>query len=210
MIYSIVELHLMIRKFLMSHTPLSITTLCILSLLGNLLLVILVFDALKLPLFGDTVFTVALVFYEGLFPALIVAFLYNIIRALYLSCISSSLNVEFLYNLCGIAIVFITWLFARKKSNFHISFSITILYLLLISLLTAFASSLIGGIVDIFYYIQGKVLLAPSPVNLFVMSFLGQNLGMFISGVFGRLPVTVLDRLICTFVGYSLYRYGSR
>ena len=51
---------------------------CIASIILNLLTSILIFDVCHVPLFLDTIFTVAIVFYFGLVPGLIVGFFYNI------------------------------------------------------------------------------------------------------------------------------------
>ena len=121
---------------------------CIASIVLNLLTTYLVFDVCHIPLFFDTIFTVAIVFYLGLIPGLIVGILFNVTDTLFnffVRGVYSPTNICF--ALCGAAIVLVTWAFARKKEEFQISVPITILYLLLIALLSSCASIFIGGFI---------------------------------------------------------------
>ena len=56
-----------------------IAVFCLLSIIGNISTSFLA-SALHVPIFLDTVFTVAITFYAGLVPGLIVAVLHNPIR----------------------------------------------------------------------------------------------------------------------------------
>ena len=122
---------------------------CFISIFLNLGLSLLTYDVCHFPLFLDTVFTVAMVFYLGLIPGLIVGILYNFVDVLFnllVRGINSPTNIFF--SICGAAIVIVTWLFARKKEEFQISLPVTILYLLLISLISSFVTIFIGGTFD--------------------------------------------------------------
>lgn len=96
--------------------------LCLAALALNIATFLLV-TYLRLPIFMDTIFTVALVFYAGLVPALIVAALYNPIMTVLLCVINGTEIFYFdsLYAICGILIVISTWIFSRNKKN---SFSV--------------------------------------------------------------------------------------
>ena len=190
-------------------TLLRITLACILAELLNLLCVWFFCDQLHAHLFLDTVGTVAVTFYAGLVPGLIVAVMFNIMRVLMLAIVTKSpvYPWDMIYALCGIAIVLTTWSCSRKKENFCMDTGITLLHLVLIALVSAFASSIIGGIIESFNRImfQGKAYDA-RPLEQMVHALLGENLGLFASCIMARIPVTVLDRFICTFAGFGLYR----
>ena len=162
-----------------------------------------------IPLFLDTIGTVAAVFYAGFWPGVIVAALYNVIWVLLAVVFSKApfYPWDMIYALCGIAIAVTTWLFARKKENFQMGRLITVLYLVLIALVSAFASSLIGGLIETVNRIHlGNPVYESSVLDNFLKAFLGENFGTLVSCIIVRIPITVLDRLICTFAGFALYR----
>ena len=189
------------------RSVLGVCLLCLLAQAGNLLFSLFFQDVLRLPLFLDTVFTVAVTFYAGLLPGLVLAASYNFIR-LFLNALLTGQAVfltEGLYSLCGMAIVLITWLFSRRKEDFRLSWQITVLYLLLIALLTALASSVIGGLVETFNRINFSGKSYYAPVESFVRTFLGEDMGLFVSCTLARIPVSMLDRLCASFAGYGIY-----
>lgn len=185
--------------------------LCILAEFFNLLTAWVLGDVMHIPLFMDTIGTVFIVFYAGLLPGLLVGGLYNVLRLLLMVVAGNSFYPwEIMYSLCGFAIAFFTWLFSWRNNNLYLSKTLTILYLILISLVTAFASSIIGGMIETFQRILFDNQVYVNPVKNFVMAFLGENLGLFVACTFARIPVTVLDRLICTFLGFILYQLARR
>ena len=98
------------------------------ALMLNILTALLAIE-LHLVLFLDTIFTVAITFYAGLIPGLIVAFIYNPVMTIVL-CLKSGHSFfiyDSLYCFCGMVIVLITWAFSRNKSNFQQNKSVTIL-----------------------------------------------------------------------------------
>ena len=188
-----------------------IAIICIASIFLNLITSILVFDVHHIPLFMDTVFTVAIVFYLGLIPGLIVGFLYNIVDVLFnyfVRGIYSPTNLCF--ALCGVAIVLVTWAFAHKKEEFQISIPITILYLVLISLLSSFASVFIGGVIDFVRYSYYEIPDSMAPIKQFIDSFVSQKISLFASCILAQIPISITDRLISTFAGYGVYKLYVR
>lgn len=180
---------------------------CIASIILNLGFSLLFFDVLHIPLFLDTIFTVAIVFYLGLVPGLIVGVLFNIIDTLfnYLARgIFSPTNICF--ALCGAAIVLITWAFSRKKDEFQISIPVTILYLLLIALLSSSASIFIGGIIDFVRFSYFDIPDSMAPIKQFTESFVSQRFSLFASCILAQIPISITDRLITTFAGYGVYK----
>ena len=190
----------------MNH-KLKIALFCIVSIFLNLGASVLFFDVLSIPLFIDTVFTVAIVFYLGLVPGLAVGFLYNFVDVLFnylVRGVNSPTNIFF--SICGAAIVLVTWLFARKKEEFQLSLSITILYLLLISLLSSFVTIFIGGIFDFIRFSYFEIPDSMAPIKQFTDSFVSQKFSLFASCILGQIPISLTDRLISTFAGYGVYK----
>ena len=180
--------------------------LCLLALLFNLASAYFFGDMLHVPLFLDTIGTVVTVFYAGLVPGLIVAGFYNVLRVLLMVLMGNpAYPWDMMYALCGLVIAFCTWVFIYKNSNFRSGRLLTVLYLLLIVLVSSFASSLIGAGIETAQRIIFNNQIYSNPVTLFVQAFLGGNSGLFLACFITRIPVTVLDRLICTFAGWGLY-----
>jgi hypothetical protein len=118
--------------------------LCILAIALNMLTsyIAVSMPVLLFPVFWDTIFTVAITFYSGLVPGLIVAAGFNPLMTV-LRCAINGTEVfyyDFLYALCGIVIVLVTWAISRNKKEFFFTRMVTILYLLIISLASAFAA----------------------------------------------------------------------
>ncbi len=193
------------------NRKLKVALFCIASVILNLFVTVLVFDVFHIPLFLDTIFTVAIVFYLGLGPGLIVGISFNIVDTLFnyfVRGVTSPTNI--LFSLCGAAIVFVTWLFARKKEEFKISLPITLLYLVLISLLSSFATIMIGGVIDFFRYTYFEIPDSMAPIKHFTESFVSQKFGLFASCILGQIPISITDRILATFAGFSVYKLTER
>lgn len=82
-----------------------IAVFCLLSIIGNIATSFLA-SALHAPIFLDTIFTVAITFYAGLVPGLIVAVLHNPIKTFIRSVIYGIDLFYFgsLYAVCGMAL----------------------------------------------------------------------------------------------------------
>ena len=180
---------------------------CIASIILNLLTSILIFDVCHVPLFLDTIFTVAIVFYFGLVPGLIVGFFYNIFDVSFNYIVRGVFSpTNMCFALCGIGIVLVTWVFARKKKEFQISIPITILYLVLISLLSSFVSVFIGGTIDFIRFSYFDIPDSMAPIKQFTESFVSQKFGLFTSCILAQIPISITDRLLSTFAGYGLFK----
>lgn len=187
-------------------SPINTILFCVIAQIINLAAAYIFGDMLHVPLFLDTIGTVAVVFYAGLVPALFVAGFYNVFRVLLMVAMGNpAYPWDMMYSLCGLAIVFCTWGFIYKNSNFRGGTILTVLYLLLIVLVSSFASSLIGAGIETSQRIIFHNQIYSNPVTLFVQAFLDGNFGLFLACFITRIPITVLDRLICTFAGWLLY-----
>ena len=188
-----------------------LVVICVLAIALNFFSVFIFYDTLKLPLFMDTIFTLAVLFYAGLLPALIVQISYNIINSFVWMFITGSFDVFMLmYTICGILIVVSSWLVARHKKNFEISPLITILYLLLIAMLSSACSVISGGIIDYFHLRCSNIPDMISPIKKFTDAFVRQRFSLFVSCILAQVPVSFADRLITTFAGWGVYKIMRR
>lgn len=179
---------------------------CIIAEILNFAATAIFYHTLKIPLFFDTIFTVAVVFYCGLVPALCVSIGYNLINSL-IWIYSGGVSDPFIffYSICGILIVLSTWIFARRKSEFKISSLITLLYLFLIAILSSLCSIISSGIIDYFHYIYYDIPDMMYPIKSFTESFLSQRFSLLTSCILAQIPISFADRLIATFAGYGIY-----
>ncbi len=174
--------------------------------------------AIMPSIFLDTVFTVAITFYCGLVPGLVVAATYNPIMTVLRSLLAGGTGTasggifyyDFLYALCGIFIVIVTWAFSRNKKEFYFSKSVTLLYLLIIAFLSAFISSFAASALDAFVRPLFKTHSDFSAVDYFALAFQKMKFNAFLSYLLPRIPITILDRLISTFAGFGIYRLAEK
>lgn len=180
---------------------------CVIAEILNLLTTYFFYQVLKIPLFFDTIFVVAVVFYAGLVPGLCVSIGYSIINSLMWINKTGFFDPFILsYGICGVLIVVSTWLIARNKKEFKISISITILYLFLIALVSSMCSIIAGGIIDYFHYRYYEITDMMNPIKNFTEGFVNQRFSLIASCILAQIPVSFLDRLIATFAGYGIYK----
>ncbi len=180
--------------------------LCVSAVILNFLTATLFYTVLKIPLFFDTIWTVAVVFSSGLIPGLFVAVGYNLLNYLVWILKTGTENFAYLYTICGVLIVLSTWIFSRNKKEFTFSPAVTVLYLLLISLVSAFCTTIVGGLLDYVQYVHFNVIEQMNPIKKFTDSFLNQRFSLLASCILAQIPISFTDRLIATFAGYGLYR----
>ena len=103
-----------------------------------------------------------------------------------------------------------TWLIARQKGEFKISITVTILYLVLIALLSSFCTIIAGGIIDFFHYKHYEISDMMNPIKKFTESFLHQRFDLLPSCILAQIPISFLDRLLATFAGFGIYKLCDR
>lgn len=190
---------------------LRIMLICFSSIILNYLTASVFYQYLKLPFFFDTIWTVAVVFYLGLVPGLCVSIGYNLLNLIvwFYKTGANGLFIA-LYSICGILIVISTWVFARKKTEFRISPTVTILYLVLISMVSSLCSIVLGGILDYFQYKILEVSAQMNPIRKITEAFLYQRFSLLASCILAQIPISFLDRLIATFSGYGIFCLATR
>lgn len=198
-------------NFFSAKSFFKIFALCLLALLGNVGASF--FDARFLPsIFLDTVFTVAVTFYAGLVPGLIVAAAFNpLMTFLYCSMHGKAFSVyDCLYAICGMLIVVATWFFSRNKKEFLFSRGVTVLYLFAIAFSSAFLSFFAASALDTFVRPLFSSTSGFSSFDSFSAVLRQMNIGTFLSYLIPRIPMTLLDRIICTFAGFGIYRLAVK
>ncbi len=167
---------------------------------------------LELPAFFDTIFTIAITFYAGLVPGIIAAALSNPLMTV-LRCLIYGTEIfyfDFLYSVCGIFIVFATWTISRNKKEFFFSRAVTVLYLLVIAFASSFLSCFSASFLDTFIRPLFNKSSGFSAIDNFSIAFQKLKFNVFLSYLLPRIPLTVLDRLICTFAGFGIYRFAEQ
>lgn len=184
---------------------------CLAAELLNFVTAFLFYDTLHIPLFFDTIFTVAVTFYCGLIPGLCVGAFYNVISTLSLPLRGYTFEpYAFLFGICGMLVAFATWLFARNKEEFKISLGITVLYLVLISVVSSAFAVISSGIIDYVRFTLAELPDRLAPVKNFTDSFVSLNFSLLDSCFLAQIPVSITDRLISTFAGYGVYRLAVK
>jgi len=193
-----------------------IALLCLVSGLLNYLISHFINGVCGLPLYLDTLFTAAVYFAVGLFPALITAillYLFNTLEYIYL------MNVEiktvwwlYLFFFCVVFEVLLIFFFRKKLNPLDAAFRknpslyafINIAPLLmLIVVLDCIVVSVTGGIID---YIL-TLLSSPKaffPEDSFKIGLLRNNVPLLASAILSRVPINIVDRFFVVFGGYGV------
>ena len=181
---------------------------------------------LGMPLFMDTIFTVAVTLIGGVLWGALCGALSTIIG----KTIWFSDFISYLFFLCSIATAFVTWLFirffpselnlsseqAKYEKMLHtagiagrsgkLAASMNrVIVLLLLSFALCLVISVLGGL------ISGLILLInPSQIGERVLAGLlndtmsGGAVPVFLAEILSRIPVNIIDRLIAAFAGFGI------
>ena len=155
---------------------------CLFAEVLNFFTAFLLYDTLHIPLFFDTIFTVAVTFYCGLVPGLCVGAFYNVISTLTLPLRGYTFDpYAFLFGICGMLVAFATWIFARRKEEFRVSAGVTVLYLGLIAMFSSALAVLSSGIIDYVRFTLAELPDRLAPVKNFTDSFVSLNFSLLAS-----------------------------
>lgn len=157
-------------------------------------------DVLHVPLFFDMTFAMAVLFVYGPIASLFVYILNVSIVCIKMKIVYGSTDFVYLYSLSALAIILVTWLFVRKKDKLKKSVNFTFLYILTASVCAALCCCVISGLINFFAYNMNARSL---DVEKIIFAFTGDQFGVFASSILGRIPITVLDRIITTFAGFG-------
>ncbi len=179
--------------------------LSIFAVAGNIILVFFVRKS-NVPVFMDTIFTVAVTFYAGLIPGLLAAVMYNPAITL-IDCFMADSEIyvfDFLYSICGMVIVLITWQISRNKEEFLFSKAVTVLYLTIIACASSFVSSICASVLDTVIRPLFAKSAGFSPIDSVQVQLQRENVSTFLSFLLPRIPISLFDRLLSTFAGYGV------
>ena len=158
-------------------------------------------NVLHVPLFFDTIFLMAVLFLYGPLPALF-SYVINIIcGCLKLVILYGKNDYVYLFTLSALTIILVTWLFVRKKENLKKGVNITFLYILSAAICAALACSVVSGIISYFTF---SLNVESGPFDKIIFAFSGDQMGVLASCIVGRIPITILDRIITTFAGFGI------
>ena len=152
------------------------------------------------PLFMDSLFTVAVTFIAGLVPGLITGLISNFCvlhRHASRPVCSRSGNfraVQYIERACSIPC------FPARK------FPSVFFDLFLLSTLVAVVNSVLGGIISSVLF-KG---LDKFPSDYIVAGMLIQDIPVMAAAVLARIPINLIDKTIAVFGGYGLYLVASR
>jgi len=193
-----------------------LSLLCILAVGGNLLLSNFCVYFMKFPLFLDTVFNVAVTFAVGLIPGLVTVLLSYLVIAIRNNSFSP-------FILCSIAEVIIVYRLKsaelkKKRTGKYLvrstpsevkinSFVSVFAKLMVLYIACALAISVLGGIIDFFFYgIWSNPKLYYSAEDAFKIGLLRSGISLLAMDILSRIPVNIVDRFIVIFGGYFVSR----
>jgi len=171
---------------------------------------ILTISGIGLPLYLDTVLTITVTLFGGLFWGCLTGALTNIIGH----------SIDFwgwqgyLFALCNIATAFITWLFMRlfpqelkitqrQKTTAYKTMNLVVV-LILLSFALCLAMSILGGLISALIQI-----ITNSPADeMKLKALLGESmfskLPVVLSEIISRIPINIIDRLLSVFLGFGV------
>jgi len=158
-------------------------------------------NVLHVPLFFDTIFLMSVLFLYGPLPALF-SYVVNVIcGCLKLVILYGKNDYVYLFTLSAVTIILVSWLFIRKKENLEKGVNITFLYILSAAVCAALACSVVSGIISYFTF---SLNVESGPFDKIIFAFSGDQMGVLASCIVGRIPITILDRIIATFAGFGI------
>ena len=201
----------------MKGRNLKLLVLFIASGIGNAALSHFVTMVAKIPLYADTMFTIAMCFTAGLLGGILTGALFSplcfFLLVRYIHGLSSAMGViRNIYAVCVIAEVFVVCLFYSKMKtreaaflekpsvNSFIGIAAQLLVLVAIDCVVI---SICGGIIDttLAYLSVPKFF---SPEDNFKLGLLRNNVPVLATAVLSRIPINIIDRFIAVFGGYGI------
>jgi len=193
-----------------------IFALCAVSVLGNAALCLVVTKFARLPLYMDTVFTVAACFSAGLAAGILTGVLSNICISLvfmYVLGLSFSMvKAGYVFTVCIIVEVLLVCFFHKKmmrrekafiQQRPQKSFIDAAPWLFALVALDCVAMSVTGGIID-FIITSLSMPRYSFPEDTFKLGLLRNNVPLLVTAVLSRIPINIVDRFIAIFGGYGI------
>jgi hypothetical protein len=194
-----------------------ILVLCVVSALGNIFICNFFTDFVRVPLYLDTVLTIAVCFSIGLLPGLLTgALLYPLLSPFILKYIMGIqyevVLISNLFIICTIAEILLVCFFLKKiktrheaflrKPTIHSFMGIAPL-LLTLAALACIVVSITGGIID-FALTMSNAPRAFFPEDTFKLGLLRNNMPLLASAILSRIPINIVDRFFVMFGGFGI------
>jgi hypothetical protein len=191
---------------------------CLIAALGNIASGALAGGVLKVSLYLDTIFTVAVTFAFGLWPGILTgALLYpgiGVLRnVIFNTAGASTFWAGNVFILCTLSEILLVCFFRAKirpgQSVFSeepslLSFTGIAAQLMVLVALDCILISIIGGIIDFVLY---SLLSAPRgayPEDIFKLGLYRNNVPVLAAAILSRIPINIVDRFIAVFGGYGI------
>lgn len=168
-------------------------TVCLIAagIAGNMVFSFVFTKVLGIPLFMDTIMTIAVTFYAGLVPGLLTGILYNLVASVSLFRIGP----QAIFALCSAATVLIIYFCRQNRKGEWPWFD-----LLVLSLHVGFANSILGGIISTFAFGGVDHFLS----DYIIAGILMQGLPLAGAAILARIPMNIIDKCIAVFAGYGM------
>jgi energy-coupling factor transport system substrate-specific component len=192
-----------------------IIILCALSAVCNAALSHFAINVARLPLYQDTVFTIAMCFSAGLFAGLLTgAFSCFCIAFVVYGYILGNFfpGVGYIFYICVIVEVLLVCFFHNKMKEREVVFlqkpsmqSFVFVAPLLLELVAfdCIAVSITGGIIDYALVIH-QVPRGISPEDTFKLGLLWNDVPLLAAAILSRIPINIVDRFIAICGGYGI------
>ena len=193
-----------------------IALLCIISALGNIAFRGVIVDIANIPLYADTVFTVAICFFAGLVPGLLTVAIYFTLSSIkYIFFEGFPLESVWVINayiFCAILEVLVVCFYSKKMKSSEDAFlekpsldSSTgiLVHLLILAIIACIAVSIAGGIID-FILTRLNIAQGFSPEDNFKLGLLRNNVHILATAMLSRIPINIIDRFIVVFGGFGI------
>ena len=173
----------------------------------DFLAILLFQDMLEIPLFLDTIFMTATLFLFGPVVAFLEYLVYMGISCIRMLMTYGAAHLIYLYSFSALTIIVVTWLFIRRKDSLKKSVNRTFILLLSAAVFSGLACSIVSGFINSFIYFNNEKDLAYDRV---IFAFNGEKFNFLTSAILGRIPVTILDRVISTFAAFGVFKLYSK
>jgi hypothetical protein len=191
---------------------------CAAAAAANYWMNLFVWEVLTLPLFLDTLFTIAAAFIFG--PAV------GTLTAVFSIILTCALHNQewssYLYIFCSIAGVFLACGFARAFSLFQPApapheavyagrdikiYTVlkNIAALFMLALAMCFVVSVLGGVTSmVITLVNPSRAYNPDPEIWFLLGILYQGIPLFVAEILARIPINIIDRIMSVFGAYGI------
>lgn len=149
-------------------------------------------DRTSIPLYLDTIFTVAASFF-GYIAGFFSIIFFHVFS--FFLCRTELQISTLLFSICSVTIVFAVRLTLNKFTK------IPILKILFLSLLITPIISIEGGIIYTFIFEKFNYI-ESQQIKYLTFALLRQNISVIVSSIFVRIPINLIDKTFSIFVGY--------